>query len=75
MKFTMIDGTEVAGKTYKQVVQRMASEKLVEPRSLDGYRRATAGRVKEMYGFDVDATTDRTFMETMVATGLIKRLS
>lgn len=73
MKFRMTDGKEYSGRSYTAVVEHMAGEKLTEPRSTESYRRATARRVAEVYQIKVDATDDRSFIESLLAAGLMVR--
>ncbi len=70
----MVDGNEYSGRSYAAVVEAMSGDKLTEPRSRDTYRRATARRVRDMYGVEVDDTSDRTFVRGLVQVGLMKRL-
>lgn len=75
MKFRMIDGEVYAGKSYTKVVAKMAKAKLSEPDSIDTYRRATARRVADNYGVMIDATTNATFIHSLVAAKLMEEVS
>lgn len=73
VRFRLIDDTRVSGRSYDDIVERMAGHKLVEPRSLKSYREATASRVGEMYEKDIDSTDNRSFVRSLEAAGLLKR--
>lgn len=73
MRFVMLDGNVITGRSYSDVVFRMSQEKMREPRSMRSYRRATARRVKEAYGVSIDHETDRQFILDMEAAGLVGR--
>lgn len=74
MRYRMIDGEEYSGRSYREVVAAMARDKLAEPRSLEGYRRATARRVQDMYGKQVSAVDNGTFVRGLVSVGLMERV-
>lgn len=74
MKFRMVDDLVVTGRSYEDIVERMAAEKLSEPRSRETYRRATARRASSVYAVAIDATDDRAFVLSLEAAGLMTRL-
>lgn len=71
----MVDGTTFAGRSYTDIVKKMSYLKFAEPRSLATYRLASAQRAFAQHGAGVDPSSDRSFVEGLVATGLLKRLS
>lgn len=75
MKFQMIDGELITGRSYTDIVKKMAGMKLMLPGSLKRYRAATAKRVANFYQTNVDVSTDATFVASLEDSGLIKRLS
>lgn len=70
-QYELPDGNVIGGNTYAEVVRAMASMKLGEVHSQDGYRRETARRSMEMYQAKIDPTTDETFVKTMVEEQLL----
>lgn len=71
MRFRAPDDEVFEGEDYQDIVMMMASQKMHEPRSLASYRRATANRVRSMYGHHVDDSSDQEFIETLVDCGLL----
>lgn len=74
MKFKMIDGKEIGGRSYDDVVAAMAGAKLREPRSLESYRRATARRIKGIYRSAVNTKDNRSFIQSLEQAGLLERI-
>lgn len=70
-RFQLPDGAEVQGTTYAEVVQEMAAMKMTKPRSRLSYRQALAQRAKEMYGKNVDWSTDANFVKSLVEAELL----
>lgn len=70
-RYTLPDGHEVAGRTYSEVVQDMASMKFTKPRSRLSYRQSLAQRAKEMYHKNVDWSTDESFIKSLVEAELL----
>ena len=75
MKFEMQDGSTYEGKTYEDVVRAMSSDKLTTPRSIRSYRKATANRVHQVYGLTIDPETNTSFVEGLVSSGLMRKIS
>lgn len=73
MKFQMEDDI-VEGRGYADIVAAMSSFKLEDVRSIKRYRRATAKRVKAMFGTDIDHSTDESFVKDLVKAGLLKKV-
>lgn len=74
MKFRAPDDNVFTGDSYDAIVAAMASEKLEEPNNLISYRLATANRVIEMTGHDVDPTTSESFVSSLVNAGMLEQL-
>lgn len=74
MHLLLLDGTEIRARSFDDAVAKMAAEKFTEPRSIDSYRKATANRVFEMMGLRIDTDTNKSFIESMQAVGIVKRL-
>jgi hypothetical protein len=64
----------VRGANYAEVVQDMAAMKMTKPRSRLSYRQSLAQRAKEMYGKNVDWTTDEKFIKSLVDAQLLFKL-
>jgi hypothetical protein len=75
MIYELIDGTRIEGETLRDIVIGMAEEKFDAPRSLAGYRRASASRIKELYGIEVRSDSDQHFVQDLVGAELIRRIS
>ncbi len=75
MKYAMPDERIVIGRGYRDIVQAMQDEKLVEPRSSQSYRKAAAKRAEDMYKVPVDPSTDKSFVKSLEAAGVLKRLA
>jgi hypothetical protein len=75
MKVRALDGEVFTGRGYNDIVNRMALGKLVGVRNLSSYRNATAKRVSELYGVIIDATSDETFIKTLIAAKVLERVS
>lgn len=73
MRFVMLDGNIVTGRSYSDIVFRMSQEKMREPRSMRSYRRATARRVEGVYGIKIDWRDDKSFVIGMENAGLVGR--
>lgn len=71
MKFQTPDGEVFQGVTYRDVVEMMADMKMAAPRDLASYRRATARRVADAYDDAVNPRTNKTFIKSLVAVGLL----
>ncbi len=74
MRFVLPDGREITGRSYTDVVAAMADEKFEEPRSLESYRMAAAARASSMYNVIVDATDDRSFVKSLEAADLLRKV-
>lgn len=74
MRFRAPDGNVFTGNTYEEVVAAMASEKLEEPETLARYRVATADRVADLTGNEVDPTTDESFVSSLVDSQMLEEL-
>lgn len=72
MRFATEDGQEYTGRSYDEIVAAMASDKLVEPKSLDSYRRATAKRIRSSFGILIPTDTSKHFVRHLVASGLLE---
>lgn len=64
---------EVVGRSYSAIVASMADAKLGEVSSIKRYRERTAQRAQESFGKSIDATSDETFVKSLVAAGLAER--
>jgi len=73
MRFVLLDGNIITGRSYSDIVFRMSQEKMREPRSMRSYRRATARRVEGVYGLEIRHDTDRHFVIDMEKAGLVGR--
>jgi hypothetical protein len=71
MRFTTIDGEVFVGETYTDVVREMAIDKMTSTPTNAQYRRATAGRVSDLYNVIVDASSDESFVRSLVAANLL----
>lgn len=74
MRFRTPDGKEFSGRSYDEIVEGMAGEKLRTPRSLKRYRRATAHRVAEMYEAEIDMESNREFVLSLERVGLLVKV-
>jgi uncharacterized protein (DUF305 family) len=72
LKFKLPDGNKVQGRSYRAIVAQMAHEKLRPVRSQERYRKAVARRVREMTGIEVDTSTDKAFVQSMVRHDLMR---
>lgn len=73
MKYKMIDDAIVEGETFTDIVRAMSRTKMLRPRSLEQYRHTTAQRITEIYGLKIDVQDDKSFVQSMVAAGLMKK--
>lgn len=73
MRYILPDGVLVTGRGYADIVRQMNDAKMTPAVNMDVYRRALAARVSELYGEFVDATTDKTLIQSLEAVGLIIR--
>ena len=75
MRYETPDGNVIVGETATEIVSGLREEKF-EPghRDLAAYRRATANRAKDLYGAEIDYTSDETFLETLTEAKLIRPL-
>jgi hypothetical protein len=73
MIFTLVDGMTVEGDTYTEVVRAMNNTKMTPAKQLSTYRRATAMRIKDAYGVEVDWSSDEAFVLGMERADLLKR--
>lgn len=73
MRYVLPDGALVTGRGYADIVRQMNDAKMTPAQNMDTYRRALARRVQELYGEAVDASTDKTLIQSLEAVGLIVR--
>lgn len=73
MRFTTADGSTFVGRSYDDIVEQMAGEKLTQPKSLASYRRATASRVRGLEGEDIRTNSNEEFIKDLEAAGLLER--
>lgn len=74
MRYVLPDGHLAVGASYAAIIDQMSDGKFDPPRSRTSYRRAVARRVHEMYNKDVDASTDKTLVQSLVSVGLLIRV-
>jgi hypothetical protein len=74
MKFVFMDGRVISGRSYTDIVKKMSELKFVRARSLARYRRATARRVADLFGVDVNVEDDRSFVQSLEAGSLLERV-
>lgn len=75
MRFTTPDGEEFVGRSYDDIVEQMAGEKLTPPESIETYRTATANRVRGLVGEDINTDSNSAFVKALEAAGLLERSS
>lgn len=73
MRFVLPDGKVAAGRGYADIVRAMNDQKFSPARSIPNYRNKLAERVLDMYGEDVDPTTDRSLVLDLCKVGLLVR--
>lgn len=71
MRFVLPDDRIVSGRSYSDIIRAMAQEKFTAPRSIARYRKALARRVRALYKTDVDDTTDRSLVQSLIRCGLL----
>lgn len=74
MRFQLPDDTVVVGNSYADIVRQMNDQKLTPAKRQATYRRALASRVKQMYGQDIDDTSDKALIKSLERVGLIARV-
>lgn len=74
MRFILPDDTIVTGNSYAAIVRQMNEQKMTPARNQSTYRKALAKRTKDMYGQDVDDSSDRSLILSLVRVGLISRV-
>jgi hypothetical protein len=74
MKFILPDDTIVVGNSYADIVRQMNEQKMTPARNQSTYRKALAKRAREMYGQEVDDTSDRALIKSLEKVGLIARV-
>lgn len=65
------DGERYTGETADDIVSTMASEKFAPVKSLGSYRKATAQRIKRLFGKEIDPSTSETYVESMLKANLL----
>lgn len=71
MKFEDEGGEVFEGRTATEVVRNMSRAKLTKSKSRASYRRSVARRIKEMMGKEVQTTSDKTFLQSLVEAGIL----
>lgn len=74
MRYLLPDGKEVRGRGYTDVIVAMNDEKFTPAKNLDNYRNGLVERVSALYDAEIDASTDKTLVESLVKVGLLVRL-
>lgn len=73
-KVQTTDGEVLEGDA-DEIVQAMADSKMAPVKSIKGYRRATARRIKELFNEEIDPTNSETFVRSMIAGNLLTDLT
>ncbi len=73
MRFVLPDGNLVKGRGYADIVAAMNDEKFTPAKNISNYRKALAKRVRGIYGEDVDPTTDKSLVQSLIKVGLLIR--
>lgn len=73
LKFRTVDGHVVAGNSYEDVVEGLASRKFTTVRSLSSYRESVARRARQ-FGNRLDPSSDEALITSAENAGLLKRI-
>lgn len=71
MQYLLPDGNLVKGRGYSDIVKQMNEEKFTPATNIATYRRSLAKRVKDIYGKDVDSSSDKSLVKGLVEVGLL----
>jgi hypothetical protein len=74
IKIETTDGEIFQGRSYDEVVEQMASQKMPKPRSLTSYRKSFADRVKRTLGISIRPDTSKSLIEDMEKADMLRRL-
>lgn len=74
MRFQLPDDSIVVGNSYADIVRQMNDQKMTPAKRQSTYRRALANRARDMYGAEIDDTSDRALILSLERVGLIERV-